>query len=340
MIMRYGSSMDRVLLTHLPVVLAVARTRSFVRAAAELGLGASAVSHAVRAVEDRLGAPLFARTTRSVSVTELGAAFLEGATRAAEELDAAVERLREGQNQITGLLRINAPRIALPMGLTRVLAEMTLSYPRLTVEVIADDALTDVVAEGFDAGVRLGEMIAEDMVAVRLTQPFRAIMVAAPGYLARAGMPKSIDDLAAHNTIGFRLLSSGAVYAWDLQRAGKDVRIEVNSSVRVSDPASARDLALAEVGIAYIFEPLVAADLAAGRLVEVLAEASIIEPGLFLYFPQRMSRATKMRALLTVIEDVRAGLPKRRTRSKQSAARSGADRVSATKTTPRSRQWE
>jgi DNA-binding transcriptional LysR family regulator len=304
--------MDRVLLTHLPVILAVARTRSFVRAAAELGLGASAVSHAVRAVEDRLGAPLFARTTRSVALTELGAAFLEGATRAAEELDAAVERLREGQNQITGLLRINAPRIALPMGLTRVLAEMTLRYPRLTLEVIADDALTDVVAEGFDAGVRLGEMIAADMVAVRLTQPFRAIMVAAPGYLARAGMPKSIDDLAAHNTIGFRLLSSGAIYAWDLQRAGKDVRIEVNSSVRVSDPASARDLALADVGIAYIFEPLVAADLAAGHLVEVLAEASITEPGLFLYFPQRVSRATKMRALLTVIEDVRATLSKRR----------------------------
>jgi DNA-binding transcriptional LysR family regulator len=184
---------------------------------------------------------------------------------------------------------------------------MALRYPRLTVEVIADDALTDVVAEGFDAGVRLGEMIARDMVAVRLTQPFRAIMVAAPDYLARAGTPKSIDELAAHNTIGFRLLRSGAIYAWDLQRAGKDVKIDVNGSVRVSDPASARDLALAGVGIAYIFEPLVAADLAAGRLVEVLAEASIAEPGLFLYFPQRVSRATKMRALLTVLENVRRG---------------------------------
>jgi DNA-binding transcriptional LysR family regulator len=298
--------MDRVLLTHLPVVLAVARTKSFARAASELGLGASAISHAVRAVEDRLGAPLFARTTRSVALTELGAAFLDGATRAAEELTAAVERLHEGQNQITGVLRINAPRIALPMGLTPVLAEMTRRYPRLTVEVVTDDALTDVVAEGFDAGVRLGEMIAQDMVAVRLTEPFRAIMVAAPDYLARAGIPKSIDDLSAYNTIGFRLLRSGAVYAWDLQRAGKDIKIEVNSSVRVSEPTSARDLALAGVGIAYIFEPLVDGDLAAGRLVEVLAEASIAEPGIFLYFPQRASRATKIRALLTVVEDVRS----------------------------------
>jgi DNA-binding transcriptional LysR family regulator len=300
--------MDRVLLTHLPVVLAVARTRSFVRAASQLGLGASAVSHAIRAVEDRLGAPLFARTTRSVALTELGAAFLESAVRAVDELDGAVERLREGQNRITGLLRINAPRIALPMGLTPVLAAMTLRYPRLTVEVITDDALTDVVAEGFDAGVRLGEMIAQDMVAVRLTRPFRAIMAAAPDYLARAGTPQSIDDLQSHNAIGFRLLRSGAVYAWDVQQAGKDVKVEVNSSVRVSDPTSARDLAVAGVGIAYIFEPLVEADLAAGRLVEVLADASIWEPGLFLYFPQRASRAAKVRALLTVVEDIRSTL--------------------------------
>jgi DNA-binding transcriptional LysR family regulator len=140
--------MDRVLLSHLPVVLAVARTRSFVRAASELGLGSSAVSHAVRAVEDRLGAPLFARTTRSVALTELGAAFLESAERAAEELEGAIERLRERQNQVTGLLRINAPRIAIPLGLTPVLKQMAWRFPRLTVEVITDDALTDVVAEG------------------------------------------------------------------------------------------------------------------------------------------------------------------------------------------------
>jgi DNA-binding transcriptional LysR family regulator len=300
--------MDRVLLTHLPVVVAVARTRSFVRAASQLGLGASAVSHAIRAVEDRLGAPLFARTTRCVALTELGAAFLESAMRAVDELDGAVERLREGQNQITGLLRINAPRIAFPMGLTPVLAAMTLRYPRLTVEVITDDALTDVVAAGFDAGVRLGEMIAQDMVAVRLTRPFRAIMAAAPDYLARAGTPQSIDDLRNHNAIGFRLLRSGAVYTWDVQQAGKDVKVEVNSTVRVSDPTSARDLALAGVGIAYIFEPLVDADLAGGRLIEVLADASIWEPGLFLYFPQRASRAAKVRALLTVVEDIRSTL--------------------------------
>jgi DNA-binding transcriptional LysR family regulator len=293
------------LLTHLPVILAVARTKSFVRAGAELGLGSSAVSHAVRAVEERLGAPLFARTTRSVAITEVGAAFLDSAERAAEELDGAIERLRIGQNQVTGLLRINAPRLALPLALTRLVAAMTSRYPRLTIEVISDEALTDVVAEGFDAGVRLGEMIAQDMIAVRLTAPFRAVMAASPRYLQQAGALHTIDDLHRHNCIGFRLLRSGAVYAWDLQDAGKAVRVEVSGSVRVSDPIGARDLALADIGIAYIFEPLIAADLASGRLVEVLPAAAITEPGLFLYFPRGAARAAKMRALLDVIKELR-----------------------------------
>jgi DNA-binding transcriptional LysR family regulator len=297
--------MDRVLLTHLPVILAVARTKSFVRAGAELGLGSSAVSHAVRAVEERLGAPLFARTTRSVAITEVGAAFLDSAERAAEELDGAIERLRVGQNQVTGLLRINAPRLALPLALTPLVAAMTARYPRLTIEVISDDALTDVVAAGFDAGVRLGEMIAQDMIAVRLTPPFRAVMAASPCYLQQAGALHGIDDLQRHNCIGFRLLRSGAVYSWDLQDAGKDLRVEVSGSVRVSDPISARDLALADIGIAYIFEPLIAADLASGRLIEVLPAAAITEPGLFLYFPRGAARAAKMRALLEVIKEIR-----------------------------------
>ena len=299
--------MDRLVLTHLPVLLAVGRTRSFVRAGGELGLGASAVSHAVRAVEDRLGVTLFARTTRSVALTEAGAAFLDSAERAVEELDAAVGRLAAGRSQVTGLLKINAPRVALLLGFTPILAEMSRRHPQLTVEVITDDALTDVVAEGFDAGVRLGEMIAQDMVAVRLTPPLRAIMVAAPDYLARAGVPQTIEDLAAHNCIGFRLLRSGAVYAWDLQQHGKDLRVEVSGTVRLSDPTYARDLAIAGLGVTYIFEPSVREDLAQGRLVEVLPEASIWEPGLFLYFPQRASRAAKLRALLDVVRDLGVG---------------------------------
>lgn len=298
--------MDRSLLSHLPVLLAIARTRSFARAAAELGMGASAVSHSVRVVEDRLGTPLFARTTRSVALTEAGAGFLDSAARAMDELDAAVERLRAGEGQLTGVLRINASSVALRIGLTPVLAEMTRRHPQLVVEVVSDDSLADIVGEGFDAGIRLGEMIAQDMVAVRLTPPFRAIMIAAPAYLAAHGTPASIADLARHNCIGFRLLASGAIYAWDLDDGGKDVKIHVEGSVRVSDPTYARELALTGLGIAYVLEPLVAPDIVDGRLIELLPSHAVEEPGLFLYFPQRAARARKLRAFLDVVREVRA----------------------------------
>ena len=293
--------MDRLLLTHLPAGLAVARTRSFTRAAAELGLQPSAVSHAVRTAEQRLGAPMFARTTRSVALTEAGAAFVQTAQRALEEVDAAAERVRAGQREVTGLLRINAPRVAMRMGWAPVLLEMARRHPRLTTEIITDDALVDVVAAGFDAGIRLSEMVAQDMVAVRLTPPCRAIMVASPSYVGAHGKPASIADLARHNCIGFRLLASGAVYEWELQENGRDVRAAVSGTVRVSDPSFARDLALAGLGIAYVFEPLVHTDLAAEQLVELLPEAAITEPGLFLYFPRRAAETRKVRALLDAV---------------------------------------
>jgi DNA-binding transcriptional LysR family regulator len=288
--------------------------RSFARAAAELGLRPSAVSHAVRAAEQRLGVPLFARTTRSVSLTEAGEAFMESARRAFDELDAAAERVRAGQREVTGLLRINAPRVALQLGLTPVLVEMARRHPQLTTEIIADDALVDVVEGGFDAGIRLGEMIARDMVAVRLTPPCRVIMVAAPSYVRERGQPASIADLTQHNCIGFRLLASGMVYDWELQEHGKAVRAAVGGTVRVSDPTYARQLALAGLGVAYVFEPLVELDLAEGRLVELLADAAITEPGLFLYFPRRAAEASKLRALLDVVRAMqgRSQLPLRK----------------------------
>jgi DNA-binding transcriptional LysR family regulator len=147
-------------------------------------------------------------------------------------------------------------------------------------------------------------MIARDMVAVRLTQPCRAIVVASPPYLAAHDCPRTPADLARHNCIGFRLLASGAVYEWELQDGGKEVRLAVQGTVRISDPVYARELALAGVGIAYIFDPLVRDDLAAGRLVELMPEAAITEPGLFLYFPRRASEARKLRAFIDVVRAI------------------------------------
>jgi DNA-binding transcriptional LysR family regulator len=293
--------MDRELLTHFPIVLAVARRGGFAAAAAALNMSPSAVSHAVKTVEDRLGQPLFARTTRSVALTEAGADFVASVGPAFAMVEESVERVRAARGQVAGVLRINAPRLALPLAITPAIVAMSSLHPDLTIEVTSDESLVDIVAAGYDAGVRLGEMIAQDMVTVRLTKPFKAIMVATPAYLEARGAPRTIADLAAHNCIGYRLISSGAAYTWDLQDRGHDVCVAVSGSVRVTDSSYARDLACEGVGIAYLFEPLVRHDLRAGRLKQVLPAASVEEPGLFLYFPRYSAQAPKLRAFIEVV---------------------------------------
>jgi len=295
--------MDRDLLIHLPVILAVARRAGFAAAASELGMSPSAVSHAVRLVEERLGVPLFARTTRSVALTEAGRALVEAAGPALRDIGERVERIRAAKGRVGGLLRLNVPNVALPI-LTPVVGAMALRFPAVTVEIYADDAMVDIVAAGFDAGVRLGEMIAEDMVATRLTPPFAALIVAAPAYLAARGRPKSLADLKNHNCITYRLITAGGIYRWELLDGGRDVTVENAGSIIVNNTLYARDLALAGVGLAYLFEPLVRADIAAGRLTEVLPKASIEEPGLFLYYPRRAALAPKLRAFIDTARDV------------------------------------
>jgi DNA-binding transcriptional LysR family regulator len=290
--------MDRDILSHLPVVAAVARLRSFARAGAELGLSPSAVSHAVRLVEDRLKTPIFTRTTRSISLTESGESFLARASPALAEIAEAAEAVQAQKGNVTGTLRINAPTIAVPMVLTGLIAALALRHPNLVIDVTTDDALTDIVAHGFDAGIRLGEMIAQDMVAVRLTAPFRAIMVASPDYLAGSGEPFGINDLQRHNCINYRQISTGGTYAWDLSDKGNDVRLAVRGTARVSESLFAVSLALAGVGIAYVFEPLVRKHIAEGRLRWLLPETAIEEPGLFLYFPRRAAEMPKLRAFV------------------------------------------
>jgi DNA-binding transcriptional LysR family regulator len=299
--------MDRDLLPHLPVVLAVARRGGFAAAAGELGMSPSAVSHAVRTVEDRLGAPLFARTTRSVALTEAGHGFVAAIGPAMRDLQDGLERLRLAGGRVTGVLRLNVPRIAQPIVLTPILLLLARRHPELVVEVTSDDRLADIVAEGFDAGVRLGGMIAQDMVAVRLTPPFQAIMVASPGYLAARSDPADIAGLARHNCIGFRLLASGGVYAWDLTDGDEEVAVSVSGTVRVTDSSYAKDLALAGAGIAYVFEPLVRVELRDGRLRQVLPAASIEEAGLFLYYPRRAAIAPKLRAFIEAAKEILAG---------------------------------
>jgi DNA-binding transcriptional LysR family regulator len=298
--------MDRDLLAHLPIVISVARRRGFAAAAAELGMSPSAVSHAVRTVEDRLGEPLFARTTRSVALTEAGARFLAGVAPALEDIDKAIEGLAAERGEVTGLLRINAPRNALDMGLTPILLQLAQKHPRLTVELHADDAFVDIVAEGFDAGVRLGEAVQQDMVAVRLTPPFKAILVASEAYLAARGAPRTIADLHAHNCIGYRFVGSGGIYDWELNDGDKMVAIKTEGTIRVTDSTHARDLALAGLGVAYLFEPLVRRHIREGRLKWLLPASAIEEDGLFLYYPRRASLAPKLRAFVDAVKAIAA----------------------------------
>ncbi|TPM42037.1 LysR family transcriptional regulator [Mesorhizobium sp. B2-3-4] len=296
--------MDRDLLTHLPVVVAVARRGGFALAAAELGMSPSAVSHAVRLVEERVGQPLFARTTRSVSLTEAGKALVETAAPALQDILERMDRIRAIRGQPSGLLRLNVPNIAIPLAVTSVVAAMAERYPDVTVELLTDQRLVDIVGEGFDAGIRLGEMIAQDMVTVRLTPPFKAVIVASPAYVGRHGRPRNVADLANHNCIGYRLVRSGALYRWDLTEDGKDVVVETKGTVIVTDSLAAIDLALAGVGLTYVFEPLVRAALAAGRLVQILPQTAMEEPGLFLYFPRRASMAPKLRAFIDTAQEI------------------------------------
>ncbi|MDL2401748.1 LysR family transcriptional regulator [Rhizobium mayense] len=292
--------MDRDLLAHLPVFLAVARQGSFAGAAAELSLSPSAVSHAIRMVESRLGATLFARTTRSVALTEAGNHLLGIIRPGFSQIEDGLDQFRANTGNVTGALRLNVPRTALALAITPVIVELAQRFPQLTVEIAIDDASVDIISGGFDAGVRLGEMIAQDMVATRLTPPFQMILVAAPDYLARRGEPRAIQELANHNCIGFRQITSGSLYDWELNDGGTMVSVAVRGSSIVTDATYAKELALAGVGIAYLMEPLAGAEIESGKLKQLLPETAIEEPGLFLYYPKRAATAPKLRAFIDV----------------------------------------
>jgi DNA-binding transcriptional LysR family regulator len=295
--------MDRDILAHLPIVLAVAERKGFAAAARQLGTTRSNVSHAVRLVEDRLGTPLFARSTRSVALTEAGQTLLARLGPAIDDMRRAWEDLSSRKGRPSGLLRITISRVS-QSALTAIIVEMARRYPDVRVELFTDDALADVVGDGFDAGIRSGDAIAADMVSVRLTPPFRTMIVASPGYIARKGRPRTIADLERHDLIGYRLISGKGLWRWELQERGRAVEFEPRGPVIVNDSPHGAALAIAGVGIGYAWEITAREPLADGRLVELLPRHSIQKPGLFLYFPKRASMAPKLRAFITVARDV------------------------------------
>src|SRR6266850_6146976 len=254
--------------------LSVAQHRSFRRAAAELGVTPSAISHAVRVLEARVGATLFLRTTRSVGLTEAGERFLSRAKPAFEELVAASEVARELGQRPTGLLRLSVPRAVVPILLEPLIASFSQAYPEVEVEIAASAELIDLAAEGFDAGIRLGQFIAADMIVVRLTPPFPLVVVGSPEYLRRRGRPERIDDLRQHACLRIRR-SNGSIGPWSFVDGNKTVEAIVSGPLIAHDFPTLLGAAIEGIGLAQVPGPLAKAPVAERRLEALLTPFAI-----------------------------------------------------------------
>jgi DNA-binding transcriptional LysR family regulator len=277
--------------------LSVAQHRSFRKAAAELGVTPSAMSQAIRAFEARVGAALFIRTTRSVSLTEAGERFLSRAKPAFEELVAASEVARDLGQRPAGLLRLTVPRAVVPILLEPLIASFCQAFPELELEIAASEELVDIAAGGFDAGIRLGQFIAADMVAVRLTPPFPLVVVGSPGYLRRRGRPERIDDLRQHACLRIRR-SNGSIGPWSFVSGNKPVEAIVSGPLIAHDFPTMLGAAMEGLGLAQVPEPIAAGAVKAGKLVRVLEPFAPMAPGVFLYYPSRLRMMPKLRAFI------------------------------------------
>ncbi|MER9250266.1 LysR family transcriptional regulator [Mesorhizobium sp. M0598] len=277
--------------------LAVARRRNFRRAAADLGVTPSAVSQAVRALEARLGTALFVRTTRSVGLTEPGQRFLDRAGPAFEELVAAGEAARDIGQRPTGLLRLSVPRAIVPLMLEPLLASFCQAYPEIELEIAVSDQMVDLATGGFDAGIRLGQLIAADMVAVRLTPPFSFVVVGSPDYLERYGRPERVDDLRHHACLRLRR-SNGAIAPWSFIDGNGAIEAVVSGPLIAHDYSTLVGAAMRGVGLAQTPRPLAEGLIAEGKLQSVLDSVATTTPGVFLYHPGKRQVLPKLRAFI------------------------------------------
>lgn len=293
--------------------LSVAKHRNFRRAAAELGVTPSAIGQAVRTLEARVGAALFTRTTRSVGLTEAGERFLARAKPAFEELVAASETARELGQRPVGLLRLSVPPSVVPILLEPVIASFCESHPEVEVEIVASGDTVDLAADGFDAGVRMGQFIANDMIAVRLSRPFRFIVVGSPAYICRRGRPLRPDDLRQHACLRLRR-SNGALALWSLNDNGSPLEIAVAGPLIANDFSTMLGAALEGVGLAQMPEPITVASVKSGKLVQVLQKFAPTVPGVFLYYPSQRHMLPKLRAFIDHIKN--RPRPKGRTKAR------------------------
>lgn len=287
----------------LEALLAVARSKSFTAAARERGVSRSAISQAIQQLEARLGVALVQRTTRSLALTDAGRALVEGVAPAFAQTEAALVQASARPGEVVGRLKLSVPRSAVARVIEPLLPIFRERHPRIELEIAVEDRFVDIVAGGYDAGVRLSESIERDMTQVRLTPPFRFVVVGAPSYFAARGRPRRPEDLLAHECLTFRSQNTGALYAWELERGRKSWRVPVRGSIVTNDPHLCTSLARGGLGLAYSSEPRVRAALRSGSLEVVLEEYAPMVPGFYLYFPTRTKQPPPLRLFIEAARD-------------------------------------
>ncbi len=281
--------------------LAVANERSFTRAAAKLGVSQSALSHTIRGLEERLGLRLLTRTTRSVAPTESGERLIRTVGPRLEEIDAELTALSELREKPAGTIRITTGEHAAEAIIWPALAKLLPRYPEIKVELTVDYGLTDIVAERYDAGVRLGEQVAKDMIAVRIGPDFRMAVVGAPSYFERRSRPHKPQDLTALDCINIRLPTYGGIYAWEFEKRGRMLKVRVEGQLVFNNMALRLNAVLAGLGLAYLPDDQVQAHLADGRLIRVLADWCPPFSGYHLYYPSRRQPAPAFALLVEAL---------------------------------------
>ena len=276
----------------------VAEHRGFSAAAAALEVSPSALSQAIRQLETRLGVRLLNRTTRSVSLTEAGAAYLSRIGPALGDVLEAGEQVHALQGRPSGVLRINAARVSIAMVLQPLLAGFLKAHPDVHIELSNDEGYVDIVERGLDAGVRLGESVQKDMIAVPLGGPLAAAVVGSPAYFKRHPVPQHPSELVDQQCVRFRFSGSGAIYKWEFQIEDRLVEFEVGGPLTISDSMFSIEAALDGLGLAYTFEPLTQPLIRAKRLKRVLSEFSPTFPGFYLYYPSRRQQPAKLKAFV------------------------------------------
>ncbi|AXI62019.1 LysR family transcriptional regulator [Pseudomonas kribbensis] len=290
----------------LSIFLSIAQHLNFSRAAVDLGLTPSALSHSLRALENRLGVRLFNRTTRSVALTEAGERLYARLKPAFRDIEDALEDLNHFRDKPSGNLRITSGRQACELVLLPIASEFLQAYPDIRLEVVESDALLDIVAAGFDAGVRFGNRLEADMVSLPIGPNLRSVVVGSPAFFQRHPAPKKPEDLHALPCIRHRF-PSGSMYRWEFERGGIEQEIEVNGPLTLGDVSLMVGPALQGLGLAYVFEDMVSEHLAAGRLVQVLADWCPYYPGLHLYYPSRRHVPAPLKAFIDFARNVRDG---------------------------------